>query len=160
MRTIYFISPSRGKMTIEEMTENMKSYMEEDQQSTYKIVIGTDSHTTQQYTLFVTALIIRRMGKGARFFFRRIKSKPMMDLRHRIYRETQYSLELVDLLQDKGISDLLAQWPIEIHIDIGQQGETKQLIQEVVGWVTSVGYVAKIKPDSFGASAVADRFTT
>ena len=156
---LYFISPTQGKLTIEEMTENLRAYLEEDERFTYKIIIGTDSHTTQHHTMYVTALIIHRLGKGARFYFRRIKKRPVLDLRHRIYQETQYSLELIGLLQRSGIDELLARWPVEIHIDIGRQGETKQLIQEVVGWVSSVGFVAKIKPESYGASSVADRFT-
>jgi len=53
----------------------------------------------------------------------------------------------------------LVDLPIEIHIDIGQRGETRAMIQEVVGWVTSVGYTVKIKPYSYGASSVADRLT-
>ncbi|HRU32970.1 MAG TPA: ribonuclease H-like YkuK family protein, partial [bacterium] len=44
-----------------------------------------------------------------------------------------------------------------IHVDIGMKGETRQLIKEVVGMITSSGYSAKIKPESFGASKVADK---
>ncbi|HZG75049.1 MAG TPA: ribonuclease H-like YkuK family protein, partial [Paenibacillus sp.] len=118
------------------------------------------SHTTNQSTTFVSAVVVHRVGKGARFYFRKQRQKPMFDLRHRIYKETELSLALVDTLNAKGMSALLTDWPLEIHIDIGQQGETKALITEIKGWVTSVGYVARIKPESFGASAVADRFTS
>lgn len=156
---MYFISPTWGTLSVQQVTENISQYLQEDPKARYKVIIGTDSQTTHHGTLFVTALIIHRIGKGARFFFRKVRNKPMMDLRHRIYKETALSLELIDQLKDKGITELLVDWPIEIHIDIGQQGETKKLIQEVVGWVTSVGYVVKIKPNSFGASSVADRFT-
>ncbi|MCI3927172.1 ribonuclease H-like YkuK family protein [Paenibacillus sp. TRM 82003] len=154
-----FMSPTWGMLSIEQMVRHIEKYLEEQPKAAHKIVIGTDSQTTHQATTFVTAVVIHRVGKGARFFFRKQRSKPMFDLRHRIYRETEYSLQLVDLLNEKGMSALLSTWPLEIHIDIGQKGETKSLITEIKGWVTSVGYVARIKPDSFGASAVADRFT-
>lgn len=154
-----FTSPSWGTLTLEEVTDNIRSYLKEDQHAHYKLVIGTDSHTSSQHTFFVSALIIHRVGRGARFFFRKLKTRRMPELRHRIYKETQLSLELIELLKEKGITNLLAEWPVEIHIDIGQQGETRKLIQEIVGWVSSVGYTAKIKPYSFGASSVADRFT-
>ena len=155
-----FISPTWGKLTVAEVRQNIEQYLREDDRAHYKVVIGTDSQTNRQATLFVTALIIHRVGKGARFFFRKVKTKPLIDLRYRIYRETELSLELTESLKRQGIAKLLVQWPIEIHLDIGQAGETKKLIQEVVGWVTSVGYVAKIKPGAFGASSVADRFTS
>lgn len=157
--SLYFTSPSWGKMTLPEVTENIKSFLQEDPKAKYKVVIGTDSDTNQKHTLFVTALIIHRIGKGARFYFRKEKYKPIMILAHRIYRETELSLDFVDMLKKNGLANLLADWPMEIHIDIGQQGETRSLIQEVVGWVTSLGYVTKIKPYSYGASSVADRFT-
>ncbi|MEK8132872.1 ribonuclease H-like YkuK family protein [Paenibacillus filicis] len=153
-----FVSPSKGHVTLEAMVQDLHDYVRADPASAYKIVIGTDSHTTRRTTTLVTALIIHRIGRGARFFYRKKSSRPLFDLRTRIYKETELSLELVDLLNRKGMDDLLAEWPLEIHIDIGQQGETKALIQEICGWVTSVGYETRIKPESFGASSVADRF--
>ncbi|TLS37915.1 ribonuclease H-like YkuK family protein [Pseudalkalibacillus caeni] len=153
------ISPSVGRVSTKELTNVIKSYLKEDPKTPYRVVIGTDSQTTRKTTQFVTALIIHRVGKGARIFYHKIKHKPIFDLRHRIYKETELSLNLMEKLKEEGISELLADWPIEIHLDVGQQGETRKVIQEVVGWVSSVGYIAKIKPDSFGASSVADRYT-
>lgn len=153
-----FVSPTWGTVSIEEMVAQLRAYVKEDPVAKYKLVIGTDSHTTKRSTTLVTALIIHRFGKGARFFYRKLNSRPLHDLRSRIYRETELSLELVEQLNKNGMSDLLLAWPLEIHIDIGQKGETKVLIQEICGWVTSVGYEARIKPLSYGASSVADRF--
>lgn len=48
---------------------------------------------------------------------------------------------------------------IEIHLDIGRNGETRDLIKEVVGMVVGNGYEAKIKPSAYAASHVADRYT-
>lgn len=155
---LMFISPTKGSVTLEEMVMDLQAFVQADPEAKYKIVIGTDSQTTHRYTTLITAVIIHRIGKGARFFYRRISSRPLHDLRTRIYKKTELSLELVDELNRKGMNQLLSQWPLEIHIDIGQLGETKALIQEICGWVTSVGYEARIKPLSFGASSVADRF--
>lgn len=154
-----FISPTFGAMTIEQVVASLKAYVEEDPKASYKLVLGTDSQTSRRGTTLVTALIIHRVGKGARFFFRRIYSRPLNDLRYRIYKETELSLETAERLNRGGMGELVSVWPLEIHIDIGQQGDTKMLIQEIKGWVTSVGYEARIKPHSFGASSVADRFT-
>ncbi|RBW71381.1 ribonuclease H-like YkuK family protein [Bacillus taeanensis] len=156
---MYFLNPSYGKVSLDDINEHIKAYLKEDPKATYKVVIGTDSKTTQKCSIIVTAFIIHRVGKGARFYYQKVKSKPLIDLRYRIYKETELSLTVMDQLKQHGITDLLADWPIEIHLDVGQQGETRKLIQEVVGWVTSVGYVAKIKPNAYGASAVADKYT-
>ncbi|WP_019533920.1 ribonuclease H-like YkuK family protein [Paenibacillus ginsengihumi] len=153
-----FVSPSQGSVPIQQMIHELHEFVRQEPEAEYKLVIGTDSHTTKNYTIMVSAVIIHRLGRGARFFYRKVRSRPLRDLRQRIYRETELSLELVELLNKQGMSDLTSQWPLEIHIDIGQQGDTKMLIQEIKGWVTSVGYEARIKPLSYGASAVADRF--
>lgn len=156
---MFFISPTYGKISLHELTDKIQNFIKEDPKAKYKVVIGTDSQTTNRSTIFVTALIIHRIGKGAQFYYKKLRFKPILQLHNRIYKETDLSLQLIEILKKRGIINLLTEWPLEIHLDIGQQGETRQLIQEVVGWVTSVGYVAKIKPNSYGASSVADKFT-
>ena len=154
-----FISPTVGMLGEQELLDHIRNYVEEDPKAQYKVVIGTDSQTTSKNTLFVTAVIIHRVGKGARFFYCKRKVKPMRNLRHRIYKETELSLKVMDVLKAHGILEISTQWHVEIHLDVGQRGETRLLIQEVVGWVSAVGYKAIIKPYSYGASSVADRFT-
>lgn len=156
---MYFISPTMGKIPLEALPVQMKKYLEEDPRASYRIVIGTDSQTNQKWTQYVTALILHRSGKGARFFCYKRKEHAVHHLHHRIYKETEQSLKLMEKLKEHGVTEILADWPVEVHLDIGKNGETRKLIQEVVGWVTSVGYVAKIKPDAYGASAVADKYT-
>ena len=50
-------------------------------------------------------------------------------------------------------------YQLEIHIDVGRAGETREMIKEVVGIVTGNGFTAITKPDSYGASKVADKHT-
>jgi len=52
-----------------------------------------------------------------------------------------------------------AKYDLEIHIDVGSLGPTREMIREVVGLVTGNGFTAKTKPDSWGASSVADKHT-
>ena len=52
-----------------------------------------------------------------------------------------------------------SKYDLEIHIDVGSLGPTREMIREVVGIVNGNGYVAKTKPDSWGASSVADKYT-
>ncbi|OZM57204.1 hypothetical protein CIB95_06985 [Lottiidibacillus patelloidae] len=157
---MHFFSPSKGKISIQELLTELSLYIQDSSPSNYKIIIGTDSQTYKDKTIFVTAVIIQRLGKGARFFYKKKKQKPIHDLRTRIYTETELSLKHLNSLKEKGLANLFAKYPVEVHVDIGRNGDTRQLIHEVVGWVTAVGYTAKIKPDSFGASSVADKFTS
>lgn len=145
-------------MTIEHMFADLMLYMSEDPTARYKLIVGTDSHTRHE-TIFVTAVVIHRLGKGGRYFFNKSRRRAIKSLRQKILYETSVSLtvaaQLTDMLQLSGQADL----DIEIHIDVGRQGETKELIREIVGMVVGSGYQAAIKPDSFGASKVADKYT-
>jgi len=153
-------SPTHGPLSCETVIQHIRRLVREEPEAAYKLVIGTDSHTTKHGTTMVTALILHRVGRGAVFYFRKLRSRAMHDLRMRIYKETELSLDMIDALMKVGLDELCSVWPLEVHADIGQHGETKTLIQEITGWITSVGYTVRIKPDSFGASAVADRFTS
>ena len=81
-------------------------------------------------------------------------------LRNKIYTETLKSLETAEKLVPK-LRDAIspAKYDLEIHIDVGPLGPTREMIKEVVGMVTGNGYVAKTKPESWGASSVADKHT-
>lgn len=153
-----FISPTKGQMSFEEMMEDILEYIKGLPCSSYKIVVGTDSQVRRE-TCFVTAVIIHRMGKGARFFYRKSTERKIKSLRQKIFYETTMSLEegakITEYLSQSGLEHL----NVEIHIDVGRHGETKELIREVVGMVTGSGFEAKIKPDSFAASSVADKYT-
>ncbi len=48
---------------------------------------------------------------------------------------------------------------LEIHVDVGEHGDTRDMIKEVVGMVTGNGFVAKTKPQAYAASYVADKHT-
>ena len=81
-------------------------------------------------------------------------------LRDRIYKETSISLDFAQVVVPeirKRISP--SKYDLEIHIDVGPVGPTREIIREVVGMVSGSGYVAKTKPDSWGASSVADKHT-
>ncbi|KKR03433.1 MAG: hypothetical protein UT31_C0021G0001, partial [Parcubacteria group bacterium GW2011_GWF2_39_13b] len=50
-------------------------------------------------------------------------------------------------------------YELEIHVDIGQTGPTRDMIKEIVGMVNGFGFSARTKPESYAASKVADKYT-
>lgn len=150
-----FFSPSRGRLTFGGLVADLMAFINEQPEAHYKLIVGTDSHTRQELC-FVSAIIVHRVGKGARYYYQRHRQRPLPSLRQRIYYETAHSLELAQRLTEAlAGSDL----NVEIHLDVGERGATRELIREVVGMVTGNGFAAQIKPHSFGASKVADRYT-
>ncbi len=153
-----FYSPTKGPMTLEAMFEDIVAYVDEAPRAQYRLIIGTDSHTRDDVT-FVTAVIIHRLGKGARYFYARRHHHLITSLRQRIYYETALSLGVGSRLAEKLAENGHALLNIEVHLDVGRNGETRDLIREIVGMVVGSGFDARIKPDSYGASKVADKHT-
>lgn len=154
-----FHSPSKGQMDINEVVTDILDYISEDVTRSYKLLIGSDSHPNQQGTCFVSAIIIHRQGKGARYYYNKSIEQKIKSLRQRIFYEASLSLSLADevshLLKEHGREDM----KVEIHLDVGTHGETRELIKEVTGMIVNSGFAARIKPDACAASKVADKYT-
>ncbi len=159
-----FNSPTCGELTVEGVITNVADFVKEDPGSYYRLVIGTDSQTKstggEPQIDYVTAVVVHRKGRGARYFWKKEKKNKTPLLRDKIYTETLLSLscaqELVPLLR-KAVSP--AKYDFEIHIDVGPIGPTRDMIKEVVGMVSGNGFIAKTKPEAWGASSVADKHT-
>ncbi len=151
-----FHKPDGGQLKLKEVVEEVVGYIKEDPSFRYKVVIGTDSES-HAIVDFVSAVVVLRIGKGGRYFWRRVREEKKYVLRDRIYQEVLLSLKLAEevirLLRAKEFFE----YDFEIHVDVGVNGETKAMLAEVVGMVRGSGFEAKIKPESFGASCVADR---
>lgn len=153
-----FLSPTRGPMSFETMFKDIMDFIHESPLSQYKLIIGTDSQVRDEIC-FVTAVIVHRLGKGARYFYQRRRQRKITSLRQKIFYETSLSLGVASRLAEKMAENGHASLNVEIHLDVGQKGETKDLIREIVGMVVGSGFNAKIKPNSYGASKVADKHT-
>ncbi len=154
-----FNSPSKGKLDLEQVVIDILEYVAEDITRPYKLIVGSDSHPGNQGTCYVSAIIIHRVGKGARYYYSKIQERKSNSLRQRIFYEASLSLDLADrlnqCLKKHGKEDM----KVEIHLDIGIRGDSKELIRELTGMIVGSGFAAKIKPDACAASTVADRYT-
>lgn len=134
--------------------------MAADKKAKYEIIVGSDSQKVSDNVYdFVSALIIHKIGAGGIYFWKREVHDKKISLKERIYQEATMSLQtsehFVTFFRQNGI----AKYDIQIHVDIGPNGATREMITEVTSMVRGSGYDVKIKPDSFGASKVADRYT-
>lgn len=159
-----FNSPTKGILTIEQTITEILDFMEQGPKKKHKLIIGTDSQQNNGHGTveFVSAVIIHKIGKGGRYFWHRFGENKIYTLRDRIYQEATLSFTLAqDFMAQFNtmIQGRTLDFELEIHIDIGENGDTKELIREVVGMIRGLGFNTKIKPESFGASKVADRYT-
>ncbi len=164
----FFQSLTHGELKIDRIIELIKAFLEENPNADYSLVIGTDSHEKSgpkngsKTINLVTAILVHRVGFGGKYFWRRKEFSNIHSLREKIYAETMNSLnfaiQFVPMLR-KILNGNSPKYNLEIHIDVGEHGDTRDMIKEVVGMVTGNGFVAKTKPDAYGASYVADKHT-
>jgi hypothetical protein len=151
-----FISPTLGRLSMDELFERIVAFINEDKAQSYNLIIGTDSFLSKD-TVFVSAIVVHRVGHGGRYYYRRKRHRKIDSMRQRIFYETTMSIELASELRTRLNENGFKKLPVEIHLDVGNNGDTKEIIKEVVGMVTGSGYAAVTKPDSYGATKVADR---
>ena len=105
---------------------------------------------------------------GGIFFFRREDIPKIRVLKEKIVEETNRSIENAtgfigalqeELLEDNIDLDIMFdedRLAFAVHADIGRRGKTKELIKEICAWIEASGFEARIKPDSYAASGVAN----
>jgi len=160
-----FYNPTNGKLTLDEVVQEVADFIHQEPESSYGLVIGSDSQgrriNGKMLVDFVTAIVIHRRGKGGRYFWQKKREKGFYTLRNKIYTETILSVETAKNFVPK-LKERLngnGHYNLEIHIDVGEVGPTREMIKEVIGIVRGNGLVPKIKPDSYGASSIADKHT-
>ncbi|MBI2984314.1 MAG: ribonuclease H-like YkuK family protein [Candidatus Kerfeldbacteria bacterium] len=156
----HFHSPTLGNIDTRGLVARMHQFVTADQQSQYRLIIGTDSLPNLDGCVYlVTAIVLHRLGHGGIYFWQRALSQRLHSLRDRMYAEALSSIAMAQALEGMPALQPLLRQNIEIHVDIGQAGPTREMIQELVGMIVAHGYLAKTKPESFAASKVADRHT-
>jgi len=143
---------------VREVVREIVRFIEADDTFRYKVIIGTDSEgMANNRADFVTAVLVHRVGNGGRYFWRRALSGTFYTLRDRIIKEVLISLDAAKMVLAELEATATTNWDFEIHADVGDNGKTKVLIQEVVGMIRANNFEAKTKPDSYAATKVADR---
>lgn len=154
---VTFNSPTYGRLTWQEALSKMVAFMGSDTGASYEIIIGTDSEATNGKTDFVCAVVVHKKGRGGVYFWGRQKVENLHTIRQRIWQEAIISLALAEKLVSDFAPMGLFDLNLEIHVDIGPNGPTRQMIAEIVGMIRANGFKVATKPAAWGASHVADR---
>lgn len=154
-----FHSPSKGQLIFDRVVDELCAELAADTVASYRIMIGSDSEARAFGVDCISAIVIHRVGRGARYFWMRTTKERFATLRDRIWHEAICSTTLARSVLDALTARGAWQADVEVHVDVGQHGPTKVLIQEICGYVRAYGFPVYIKPEAHAASAVADKYT-
>lgn len=164
MNEAVFKTGSGDPLIVSDIVETIKTFIEEDPEADYVLTIGTDSESKKnggkdKVLELITVIVIHRKGFGGKFFWKKKHTPNAHSLQEKIYSEVLLSLETAHLLVPKLKIKLngSSHYDLEIHVDVGENGKTREMIKEVTGMVTGSGFIARTKPFSYAASNIADK---
>jgi predicted RNase H-related nuclease YkuK (DUF458 family) len=121
-----------------------------------KVCIGTDSQVKGSIIDFATVIVFLREKKGGFMYIYQEQSSIKMSIKERMLAEVQKSIECAYLL-----CNLLDLYDVglEVHADINTNPNFKsnQALHEAMGYILSMGFVFKAKPDAFASSTCANK---
>ena len=121
-----------------------------------KVCIGSDSQVRGGSVEYATVIVFLREKKGGFMFIQNSRENRKMSLRERMIFEVSKSIEVAYAL-----CDLLDKYDValEVHADINTDPlfESNTALKEAMGYILSMGFVFKAKPDAFASSSCADK---
>ena len=107
-------------------------------------------------------LTIRVLNLADKVFDNRIINvEEIQDIVEEVLLSCALALDLREALQDKiALLKTIPNYQFRyIHADVGEVGQTKEMVKEVTGIIRGNGFEIALKPRAFAASNVADRFS-
>ncbi len=121
-----------------------------------KVCIGTDSQVRGKHIEFATVVVFLREKRGGFMFISNHHTARKMTLRERMITEVARSVEVAYAL-----CDVLDAYDValEVHADINTdpQFQSNKALKEAMGYILSMGFIFKAKPDAFASSSCADK---
>lgn len=121
-----------------------------------KVCIGTDSQVKGPITDFATVIVLLREHHGGFMYIHQEKTTQKMSIKERMLIEVQKSIETA-----YSICDLLDLYNVdlEVHADINTNPmfKSNKALNEAMGYILSMGFIFKAKPEAFASSTCADK---
>ncbi len=121
-----------------------------------KVCIGSDSQVYGKHIDFATVIVFLREKRGGFMFIHNERKANYLSLKERLLAEVSMSIEIA-----YEICDLLDRYHIdlEVHADINTnpQFKSNSTLTEAMGYILSMGFAFKAKPDAFASSVCADK---
>ena len=120
--------------------------------SDIKIYIGTDSQNLKTSTMYAQVIVLHNPRRGGHVLYSKSTYPKIINRFERLWREVELSIELAEYLRNAGISTSY----IDLDLNPDPKYQSNQVLRAALGYVESMGYVARIKPNALVASYVAD----
>ena len=121
-------------------------------ESEVEVHVGCDSQNHKRHTVYVTTVVFRFPNNGAHVIYRRERVPKILDMWTKLWGETERSVELANLILEE--CNLRVN-QIDLDFNSDSQYESHKLVSASSGYITSLGFKSKVKPDLLMAACAA-----
>lgn len=158
------VSPTNGRVSMDDIASIIRQKVLNGH-GEFNVMIGTDSQNFDQ-TKMVMVIALHNVGHGGIFFYEVSRVRRIENVKEKLFFETTLSLqcagqlmEAFERLKETTGFDYEKSLNFSIHVDAGYNGPSCQVIPEVVGWIRACGYNAVVKPESYAACSIANKYS-
>lgn len=135
-----------------EVAEYCKQYLKDREGLDIKIYLGCDSQNRGNWTTYATTIVFHVQETGCHVIYKKEKLPVINDMWTRLWAEAERSIETAVYLRDAGITIDT----IDLDYNIDPSHKSNKLVAAAVGYVESLGFKARVKPDLLPAVYAAD----
>lgn len=117
-----------------------------------KIYLGCDSQNHAQNTVYATTVVFHIADSGCHIIYKKDQVPVILDMWTRLWGEAERSVEAALYLREKGIEIDT----IDLDYNDNPNRKSNKLVSAAVGYVESLGFKARIKPELLPAAYAAD----
>jgi len=135
-----------------ELSEYVINYLKENKDNDIKIYLGCDSQNRGEFTTYATTLVFHIETSGCHVIYKKEKVPIIKDMWTRLWDEAERSIDTAIYLRNNGIE--IDTIDLDYNTDVSHK--SNKLVAAAVGYVQSLGFTARVKPDLLPAVYAAD----
>lgn len=118
-----------------------------------KIYVGSDSQNSPSVTTLATVIVFHYDGRnGAHVVYRSLKLKKIRDSFSRLWLEVTSSVEIAQFLRDEGLKIEF----VDLDLNADPKWQSNTVLRSALGYVESLGFEPRWKPNQPFSTRVAD----
>jgi predicted RNase H-related nuclease YkuK (DUF458 family) len=143
----------RFKRLADHQYVDLVPYLESKMTDDVKIYIGADSQNIGEKTHYATVIVLHYGNSGGHVLYNKEAVPRVRDSFARLWKEVEYSIEVAMYLSDQGLPRATY---IDLDLNPDPRYQSNTVLRAAMGYVESLGFKPRIKPNAAAASCCAD----
>lgn len=135
-----------------ELSEYVLNILEHNKDVDVKIYLGCDSQNKAIKTIYAVTIVFHIADTGCHVIYKKEEIPVVRDMWTRLWKETELSCEVALYLRNHGIEVST----IDLDYNTDPTKKSNKLVSAAVGYVESLGFKARCKPDLLPGAYAAD----